>query len=1076
MIRWFARNGIAANFLLIGILAVGAYVALEKIPLQVEPTWEFNSVQISMSYRGGTAEDVQKFITIPIEKALKDLTSIKRIKSYSYRGNASIWVEIKDGEDHGKVRDEIESRVQQIATFTDETERPKVNLLDSDSWREVITIAVTGDLGEAELRKVAERVRDDLTDLPHISQAKLRSERPYEIGVEVSQEKLRTYQITFQELSDAIRSFSVDLPAGSIRSPSGNMDIRTKGQAYTKEEYGRIPVRSSNGAEVLLSDVATVKDGFDEAPQIVRFNGRPAMMVEVMRHDKENAIKISEEVKKYVASASTRFPEGIELYAWDDESISIRGRLSTLGWSLLQGSLLVFLLLGLFLRPALAFWVVIGIPVSFAGGLIFMPVFGVTGNLMSLFGFIIVLGLVVDDAIVTGENIYSKLKTGMDPLEASVLGAKEVAVPVTFGVLTTVVAFLPLLYLSGHWATYAKQIPPIVAPVLLFSLIESKLILPAHLKHLKTGRKKLGPFARFQRAIANALERFVEKVYQPSLGIAIKQRYTVVAAFFAMAMAMFGYWKSGSLGFVSTPVVDSLRIRAYVDFPNDTPLETTDLYVKRIAAAVEVLKEEFQDGDTGNSLILNVYSETGDRSWRSNSVDATQGEVHIEIMPPSQRSEPGPRNSDITKRWREIVGEIPEARSFRFRGQEGGGRGDREQEGIEGELRGPGSEKKNEIAREIRALFQNEEEIAGAYAQVNEGSDGMEITLKPRAAELKLDQRMLATQIRQALYGQEAQRILRGQDDIRVMVRLTQEERESLHTLDTLKIRTPDGGQVSLVSVATVTPVKTPSRLERIDGAEVIQIGAQPKDEDVDLMRIAKYATPEIQRLVNTGEDLSFRYTGYIEDNEETKKRTTFLFIGLIIALYGLLAIPFKSVVQPLFVLIAVPFGIIGALLGHIIMDITPSWLSLFGMMALAGVVVNDSLVMVDFINKRREEGMPLSEAILTAGGKRFRPIMLTSVTTFAGLMPLIFDRSIQAQFLIPMAVSLGFGILFATGITLYLIPAAYKISADIGKVLGVGAGWYFDPFTEGELSVTEEKDPVEPIKPVFDDVEKRET
>jgi multidrug efflux pump subunit AcrB len=660
--------------------------------------------------------------------------------------------------------------------------------------------------------------------------------------------------------------------------------------------------------------------------------------------------------------------------------------------------------------------------------------------------------LVVDDAIVTGENIYSKLKTGMDPLEASVLGAKEVAVPVTFGVLTTVVAFLPLLFFSGHWATYAKQIPPVVAPVLLFSLIESKLILPAHLKHLKTGRKNLGFFSRIQKGVADGLEWFVDHIYSPTLAFAVNHRYGVVAIFFAMAMLMLGHVKSGKLGFVSTPTVDRSRITASVDFPTDTPLETTDRYVQRIAAAVETLKQEFTDGDTGNSLILNVYTETGDNGWGGSSpIDATQGDVSIEIMAPSTRSVPGPRNSDISKRWREIVGEIPEAYSLRMRDQSRGSRGDREEEPIELELRGPGSTEKNEIANQIEALFESYDEIADAWAKVNDGSDELEITLRPRAAELQLTQQILATQIRQALYGQEAQRVLRGRDDIRVMVRLTQEERTSLHTLDTLKIRTPAGGEVSLASVADVKRVKAPGHVERIDGAEVIDIGARPKDEDVDLMRIADEVAPAIQALVNKGEGLSYRYTGYIAENEESKRRTRILSIALMLALYALLAIPFKSLVQPIFVLLAVPFGVIGALLGHIIMGITPSYLSIFGILALAGVVVNDSLVMVDFINRRREEGMPLREAILIAGGKRFRPIMLTSITTFAGLMPLMFDRSLQAQFLVPMAVSLGFGILFATAITLYLIPSAYQISADIGRVLGTAKNWWFKPFREDE-------------------------
>jgi multidrug efflux pump subunit AcrB len=771
----------------------------------------------------------------------------------------------------------------------------------------------------------------------------------------------------------------------------------------------------------------------------------------VMRHDNESAIVVAERVHEYVNSAATRFPPGIRLYAWDDESISIRGRLTTLTKSMLQGCLLVFIMLGLFLRPVLAFWVVVGIPFSFAGGVLFMPAFDITANLMSVFGFIIVLGLVVDDAIVTSENIYSKMKTGMDPLEAAVLGTKEVAVPVTFGVLTTIVAFIPLLYFEGRWATYARQIPPVVAPVLLFSLIESKFILPSHLKHIKTGRTKFNFFSRFQKKIADGLEVFIERVYNPSLAFSVKHRYTVAALFASMALLMYGYCKGGNLGFVSTPTVDMLRITASVDLPDGTPLERTDLYVKRINAAVEVLRGEFMDGDTGQSLIRNVYTQTGDRGYSSTTVDETRGEVSIEIMPPSQRKEPGPKNSVISNRWKEIVGEIPEASSFSVRGERRGERGDRDEEPIELELRGESDDLKVEIARKIVDILEGFDGISDAYTRVGDGEDELELSLKPRAAELQITQQALAQQVRQAFYGQEAQRVQRGRDDIRVMVRLTRDERESLHTLDTLKIRTPDGAMVALSTIADVKMVKAPGRIERKDGAEVIEIFAVPEDEEVDIIGIAESAAASIQTEVNRGNNLSYRFTGYIAEHEASKKRTLVGGIALMFALYALLAIPFKSLVQPVFVLLAVPFGIIGALLGHIIMDIVPSYLSVFGMLALAGVVVNDSLVMVDFINCRRAEGVSLKDAILTAGGARFRPIMLTSLTTFAGLMPLIFERSIQAQFLIPMAVSLGFGILFATVITLYLIPGAYMISDDIGRGLKRVTGWYMRPFRATE-------------------------
>ena len=1047
MIRWFARNDIAANFLLIGIILAGIWVAATKIPLQVRPSWEFNNIYINMDYRGGNAEAVQQRIIIPIEEALKELPEIESIHAEADRGRGNLWIDAKEGVDLRELLEEIKSRVESITTFPTETERPVVRIPDSNSWREVITVAVTGDLDERGLRRVAERVRDDLVALDGISQAELQNDRPWEIAVEVDQQKLRSYGLSFTDLSNAIRRFSVDMPAGSIKSTSGNLVVRTRGQAYNRDDFARIPIRAANGADLLLGEVAQVKDGFEESKRIVRFNGKPAMMIEVMRHDQESAIDVAKKVREYAASASTRFPPGIELYPWDDESISIRGRLSTLMWSLIQGSVLVFLLLGLFLRPALAFWVVLGIPVSFAGGILFMPYFGVTANLMSVFGFIIVLGLVVDDAIVTGENIFSKLKTGMDPLKASVTGAQEVAVPVTFGVLTTIVAFLPLLYFEGHWGTYAKQVPPVVAPVLLFSLIESKLILPSHLKHLRMRRTKFNPVSRVQKAVADGLETFVEKIYQPSLRYAVSHRYTVLSCFAAMGMLMYGYCKGGNLGFVSEPTVDMLRVTAEVSFPNNTPIEKTDLYVKRIASVVDQLKKDFMDGDTGNSLILNVYTATGSRHWNSTTVDETRGYVAVEVMPPSIRSEPGPKNSVIAARWKELVGEIPEARSFNVRGERRGRRGSREEEPIEIELRGPGSEKKTTIAHEIVDVLKGFEGINEAWTNVHGGEEELEITLKPRAAELQIDQETLSRQVRQAFYGQEAQRVRRGRDDIRVMVRLTRQERQSLHTLETMKILSPTGVSVSLGTVADVKSVKASGHIERVDGAEVIEIWANPQDEDVDIVGIAAAATPTIQSLVDKGDGLSFRFDGYIAEHKESKRRTLIGSIALLLALYALLAIPFKSLVQPVFVLLAVPFGIIGALLGHIIMDVVPSFLSVFGMLALAGVVVNDSLVMVDFINRKRAEGTPLRDAILTAGAKRFRPILLTSLTTFAGLMPLMFDRSLQAQFLIPMAISLGFGILFATAITLYLIPCSYLASADVGFALTRLKRWYVRPF-----------------------------
>ncbi|MDA7632834.1 efflux RND transporter permease subunit [bacterium] len=1056
MIRWFANNDIAANFLMVGILLAGIYTAFFRIPLEVSPSRTFDGIYFSMSYRGGTAKDVEKGILIPVEEALEGLNGIKEINADGYRDRARIWIEAEEGYNMRVLLDDIQSRVDGITTFPSETERPEIKIPDSSQFYEVLSVAVTGRLDADELRKVSRRVQEDLLEIDGISLVNLSGDRDYEISVEADPERLKSYGLGLSDLANAVRRSSVDLPAGSIQSESGSLVVRTRGQAYTKADFSKIPVRASNGAEVQLGEVANVRDGFEEGEKIVEFNDKPALFVEVMRTGAESAIDIANKVTDYVNNSSNRFPDGIELYTFDDQSISIRGRLNALTSSLIQGSILVFIVLGLFLRPMLAFWVVIGIPVCFAGGVLMMPTFGVTANVMSVFGFIIVVGVVVDDAIVTGENIYSKMREGIDPLEASITGAHEVAVPVTFGVLTTVVAFLPLMFFDGRWGTYARQIPPVVGPVLLFSLIESKLILPAHLKHLKMSVAVGNPFLRFQDRIARGLELFVQRVYQPILETCVRRRALVAAVFAAMALVMAGYCQGGRLGFVSMPSVDRLKVTAYLSLSNDTTIENTHRYVERIVAAAETLKSEFVDLGTGTSLIKSVMKVSGARHM-SSSYDKSRAYIAVEVVPPSLRSVPGPRNSEIANRWTELVGPIPEARYFRIRGEESSGRDDeQEQESLEVELRGPSSEAKNIIAESIADQLRSFDGINSASADVNYGQDELEFTLKARAAELGLTQQMLAQQIRQSFFGEEAQRIMRGVDDIRVMVRLPREARESLHTIDRLKIRTPDGSEVPLATVANLDFVQAPSSVERNGGAEVIRIGAQPMDETVDIIGISREITPVLEDLIRDEPSLSFIFTGYVAEAAESRKRTLIGSVALFFALFALLAIPFKSMVQPFYVLIAVPFGVIGALLGHIIMGITPSYLSIFGMLALAGVVVNDSLVLVDFVNRQVRNGTPLKEAVLSAGARRFRPILLTSVTTFVGLIPLLMDRSIQAQFLIPMAVSLGFGVLFATAITLILVPCALLLGQDIGKLIGSAREWYFGPFRKTDSVLAE--------------------
>lgn len=1045
MIRWFTVNGIAANFLMLGILVAAAYTAVFRIPLEVSPERSFEMVIVEMSYRGATAKDVERAILIPVEEALEGVEGIKKLNADGGRGQARFFLEAVPGTDLRVLMDDVTARIDTINTFPDETERPRIFIPDSSNWWEVLSVAVTGSLSPRELREVARRVREDIVALPGVSRASIQGDRRYEISVEADPEKLISYGLSFQELTQAIRQFSIDLPAGSIDSESGTFIVRTRGQAYSARDFGQVPIRRANGADVLLGEVAKINDGFEEGAKIVTFNGKPSLFVEVLRTGKESAIDISNKVREYVDNSRSRFPEGIELFVWDDESISIRGRLSTLIQSMLQGGILVMLLLGLFLRPALAFWIVIGIPVGFSGGVLLMPWFGITANVMSLFGYIIVVGIVVDDAIVTGENIYLKIKSGLDPLEAAVVGSHEVATPVTFGALTTMVAFIPLMFFDGTWGDFARQVPPVVAPVLLFSLIESKLILPAHLKHLKPITRQ-GLFTRFQTSVADGLEYFIEHAYQPTLEFAVRYRASVTAGFVASGLLMIGYCVSGRMEFIAFPSIDRGRISARLNMPDDTTLEVTGKYMDRIENALLQLREEYVDPGNGESLVQSISKVVGaGRIHRG--FDKSQGAIAFEVMPPSKRTVPGPKNSELVTRWTELVGPITEATEFRVRSDRSI-KNDRDfdNENLNIEIRGPMSVEKADVARAIRGILQGYDGFSSTWANINYGQDELELTMKPLAAELGLTQQSLAQQVRQSFFGEEAQRVQRGIDDIRVMVRLPRELRESLHTLDRMRIRTPRGADVPLATVAEISFTKAPSYVERNDSAEILRCGAQPIDETVDVLRIAKEISPQIDELC-APYNLTYQFIGYVAEAEDARRKTMLGTVLLAFTLYGLLSIALKSLGQPFFVMLAVPFAIIGALLGHIAMGITPSYLSIFGMLALAGVSVNDTLVMVDYVNQRRRSGVSLRQAALEAGARRFRPIMLTSVTTFVGLMPLLMDRSLQAQFLIPMAVSLAFGVLFATVVTLYLIPCCLLIAADCKQALAKCRDWYLRPF-----------------------------
>ena len=1029
VIAWFAKNDVAANLLMMLIVALGLTAALHRTPMEVFPDIQPNVVNIEVSYRGASPGEVEQAITLRIEEAIADVQGIKKIYADALEGLTRIRVELLPSFDPQELKDDIKSRIDAINTLPDDAERPVVSLLQRS--KEVISVVLSGELSERELRKFAEEVRDDLTGLSGVTRVELSGVRRVEISVEVSQQTLRQYNLTLENIAAAIRRFSRDVPSGSIKTSAGEVLLRTLGQAYQAEDFARIVVLSrDDGSRVTLADIAEIKDDFEEEPLYALFDGRPSAELNVYRVGNQSAIEVAGKVKTYIEEKRASLPPGLEINYWRDRSKYIQLRLNTLIKSAWQGGILIFILLTLFLRLSVAIWVCIGIPISFLGALALMPVLGVTFNLLSLFAFILVLGIVVDDAIVTGENIYTKMKTSTDAESAAIIGTQEISVPVTFGVLTTVAAFIPLMMMEGARGPIFAQIPMIVIPVLLFSLVESKLILPAHMKHIHLdSKKKPGPIRRVQKRIADGLEYWIDRVYKPSLSWALKYRYFSLSIFIAISLIVLSFIFSGRYGYTFFPRIQSETATVTLQMPRGTPVEITEKHLRFISDKADELRDKYRDPVTDESIVLHILTQVG-QAGGSLSANGSSGASHIgrvkfEITAPEERQS-DINSTDLVKEWRKMIGQIPGAKDLTFRAEIG-----HAGEPIDVQLEGSDFQQLKQVSTEIKAYLA---EFSGVFAIKDSFEDGKEeikLSIKPSAEQLGLDLSQLGQQVRNAFFGTQAQRVQRNRDDIRVMVRYTQEERRSLNDLESMFIRTPNDIEVPFSEVANTEKGRGFSVIHRVDRKRTINVTADINKKTVNINQVTSDLQAFLPELLEKYPGVRFRLEGEQREQKETNDSLKYGFMIVMLMIYSLLAIPFRSYIQPFIVMGVIPFSIVGAILGHMIMGMNLSVMSLMGMLALAGVVVNDSLVLVDFVNKRRREGQQLLDAISIAGVARFRPILLTSLTTFFGLTPLIFEKSTQAQFLIPMAVSLGFGILFATVVTLLLVPISYMILED---------------------------------------------
>ena len=1011
-LSWMAGNSVAANLFMAVLLVGGLFFGL-KTKQEIFPNYEIDMVTVFVAYPGASPEEVERGIVLAVEDALQGLEGIGEITSSASEGGGTVFVDALDGYDVDRLARDVESEVDRITSFPDEAETPRISI--PSYRREAISFSVYGDQEEAVLRAAAEQLRDRLLASPKITQVELTAVRDYEILVEVDPVDLRRYGLTLNEVASRIRKASVELPAGSLKTQGGEIMIRIKDRKYLAAEYEQMAVIThADGSAVTLGDIARVREGFEDSDRFALFNGHPAVNVEVYRVGEQTPLVVADSAKEVVAEFEKIMPPGIHVGLIRDMSDIFRQRANLLLKNGYMGLGLVFIFLALFLEIRLAFWVAMGIPISFLGAFLFFPLTAFSINMVSMFAFIVTLGIVVDDAIVVGENVYAKRQQGLGFFQAAVEGVRQIAVPVTFSVLTNIVAFMPLFFVSGWIGAFFKNIPLVVVMVFAVSLVESLFILPAHLSH-QSRRAPWGPFGWLhnrQQRFSKAFVAWVRRVYGPILKWVIGRRYLTLSMGLVVLMLTVGYVGSGRMGFVLFPRIESDFAFVTATLPYGSSLKRSRSVEARLVKGAKAVVAE-NGGDTLARGMLSRISENV---------------VTIRVMLTGPTVRPL-HTEEFVQKWRKKVGEIPGMESVNFQSDRGGpGRG----AAITVELA-------HSNVKVLEAAGRDLAEILSRFSNVKDVDDGsasgkaqLDFKVTPLGERLGLRAQDVARQVRYAFYGAEAIKLQRGRNEVTVRVRLPEAQRSTEDILDQMVLRTPQGGEVRLGDVVTIERGRAYTSIERRDQQRVTSVTADviPRSQaGTILAALKKDALPG---LMQKYPGLSYDFQGRQADMKESITGLMYGLLAAMGAIFALLAIPFRSYLQPLIIMICIPFGIVGAVMGHIFMGYSLSVMSMFGVVALSGVVVNDSLVFIDFANRERQWGATAEQAVFEAGIQRFRPILLTTLTTFAGLGPMMFETSRQARFLIPMALSLGFGILFATVITLILVPTLYLILEDI--------------------------------------------
>ena len=1027
VVAWMAGHPVAANLLMLG-LVIGGLVMAFRVKQEVFPEFTLDVVGVSVPYPGASPEEVEEGIVIAVEDAVRGLDGVKRVTSTSSEGRGSVSVEILLGADPDRVVQDVKNAVDRITTFPEEAERATVNLVENRNL--VMNLAVAGEFSEATLRATAEQLRDDLATLEGVTQVQLGASKPLEIAVEIPQATLRNYGITLQQVANEIRRAALDLPAGSLKTDAGEILFRTTERRDAGTEFGEIPIISNpDGSTVRLSDLAIIRDGFADLDLEPGLNGLPAATVEVYRVGDETPLSVSAAVGEYIETFRSQVPPGMSVEIVRDDSIVYRERIQLLLRNAMLGLVLVLLMLGLFLEPRLAFWVMLGIPISILGSFLFLSGTNASINMISLFAFIVSLGIIVDDAIVVGENIYEKREKGMPALEAAIAGAREIAGPVTFAVLTNIVAFAPMLFVPGASGKLFMQIPAVAISVFLVSLIESLLVLPAHLSH--DPRPSL--FWRIagipSRHFGRGLEWAIERIYAPVVHVAVRHRYTTISVGVGMLVLALAVLGSGRLPFTFLPAIDADFVRVNARLPLGTPVERTRGVQDRLLSTMA----EILDDSGGAEIAESVYTVLGSRVGGFGPVarTSTNGShlmgIQLELVPESQRNISA---TEFARRWRDAAGDIAGIENITFTSEVGRATG----AAIDLQLSHRNTEILEAASLDLAERLRSFTGVKDIDAGIAQGKPQFNLELTPEARSVGLTATELARQTRGFLYGAEALRQQRGRDEIKVMVRLPESERRTRYTIENAVLLTPAGTEIPFAEATTSTEGRAYTSIKRTDGRRVNSVTADIDTEVANGNEVANALRASVlPELVSDYQGLTWTFEGEQNDQAESLDSLGTGFALALFVIYALLAIPFRSWVQPLVVMIAIPFGIIGAVLGHLIMGFGFSIISIFGIVALSGVVVNDSLVLVVTINELRRtgKGRDLLDMVCAAGKRRFRPILLTSVTTFCGLMPMVLETSVQARFLVPMAISIAFGILFATFIILLIVPALYLAIED---------------------------------------------